>query len=132
MAVMSMSTQEFSRLEVLLGVQSGRLRIAAATSLIGVCRRPDGRFAIRHSRTDLPFRVFDKIRTVQPGTIVENKRLTEVLAYVQAQQATYSPNRRRYHPARQRPPNNLEAPGLPTKGRPPQRVSSALSESKTL
>jgi hypothetical protein len=57
---------------------------------------PDGRFAIRHSGTDLPFRVFDKIRTVQPGTIVENKRLTEVLAHVQAQQATYSLNRRLY------------------------------------
>ena len=39
MAVMSMSTQEFSRLEVLLGVQSGRLRIADASHLIGICRR---------------------------------------------------------------------------------------------
>ncbi len=39
MAVMSMSTQEFSRLEVLLGVRSGRLRIADACGLIGICRR---------------------------------------------------------------------------------------------
>ena len=39
MAVMSMSTQEFSRLEVLLGVQCGRLRIADACGLIGICRR---------------------------------------------------------------------------------------------
>jgi hypothetical protein len=39
MAVMSMSTQEFGRLEVLLGVLSGRLRIADASRLIGVCRR---------------------------------------------------------------------------------------------
>ena len=39
MAVMSMSTQEFSRLEVLLGVRSGRLRIADAFGLIGICRR---------------------------------------------------------------------------------------------
>jgi hypothetical protein len=103
-----------------------------ARKTVEVVNYPDGRFAIRHSGADLPFRVFDKIRTVEPGTIVENKRLTEVLAHVQAQQAAYAPNRRRYHPARQRPPNNLEAPGLPTKGRPPQRVSSALSESKTL
>jgi transposase InsO family protein len=37
--VMSMSGQEFGRLEVLLGVQSGRLRIADACSLIGLKRR---------------------------------------------------------------------------------------------
>jgi hypothetical protein len=103
-----------------------------ARKAVEVVNYPDGRFAIRHSGTALSFRVFDKIRTVEPGAIVENKRLTEVLAHVRAQQAAYAPDRRRYHPARQRPPNNLEAPGLPTKGRPPQRVSSALSESKTL
>ncbi len=76
--------------------------------------------------TNLPFRVFDKIRTVEPGTIVENKRPTEVLAYVQAQQAAYAPSRRRSHPARQRPPNNLAAPGLPSKGRPSRSNSLAL------
>ena len=97
-----------------------------ARKTVEVVNYPDGRFAIRHMGSNLPFRVFDKIRTVEPGTIVENKRLTEVLAYVQAQQATYAPNRRRYHPARQRPPNNLEAPGMPTKGRPSRSNSSAL------
>jgi len=51
--------------------------------------------------------LFDKIRTVEPGTIVENKRLSEVLAHVQAQQAAYLPNRRRHDVMRQRPPNNL-------------------------
>ena len=65
----------------------------------------------------LPFRVFDKIQTVQPGAIVDNKRLSAVLAQVKARQAAYPPNRRRGHAARQRPPNNLEAPGLPSKGR---------------
>ena len=39
MAVVSMSKQEFSRLEVLLRVQSGRLRIADACELIGLQRR---------------------------------------------------------------------------------------------
>jgi hypothetical protein len=37
--VVSMSKQEFSRLEVLLGVQSGRLRVADACDLIGLRRR---------------------------------------------------------------------------------------------
>ena len=49
--------------------------------------------------------------------IVENKRLGAALAMVKEHQATYTPNKRRYDPARGRPPNNLEAPGLPTKNR---------------
>ena len=39
MAVVSMSKQEFSRLEVLLRIQSGRLRVADACVLIGLQRR---------------------------------------------------------------------------------------------
>jgi hypothetical protein len=38
-AVVSMSKQDFSRLEVLLQVQSGRLRVADACELIGLRRR---------------------------------------------------------------------------------------------
>jgi hypothetical protein len=39
MVVLSMSKQEFSRLEVLLRVQSGRLRVEDACTLIGLHRR---------------------------------------------------------------------------------------------
>jgi Winged helix-turn helix len=39
MAAVSMSKQEFGRLEVLLRVQSGRLRVADACALIGLRRR---------------------------------------------------------------------------------------------
>ena len=39
MAVLSMSKQEFSRLDVLLRVQSGRLRVADACTLMGLHRR---------------------------------------------------------------------------------------------
>jgi hypothetical protein len=38
-AVVSMNKQEFSRLDVLLRVQSGRLRVADACALIGLRRR---------------------------------------------------------------------------------------------
>ena len=78
---------------------------------------PDGRFAVQFEGMPLSFRVFDKIQTVQPGTIVENKRLGAALALVKEQQAAYPPHQRRHHPARQRPPNNLEAPGMPSKSR---------------
>jgi len=53
--------------------------------------------------------VFDKIQTVQPGTIVDNKRLSAVLEQVEAQQAAYPARQQRGHAARQRPPNNLDA-----------------------
>ena len=39
MPVVSMSKKEFGRLEVLLGVQSGRLRVADACELLGLKRR---------------------------------------------------------------------------------------------
>jgi hypothetical protein len=85
---------------------------------VEVVNYADGRFALRFKGTDLPFKVFDKLRTVEPGTIVENKRLGEALAQVRAHQAAYGASKRRADPARQRPPNNLEAPGMPTRGRP--------------
>jgi hypothetical protein len=64
--------------------------------------------------------VFDKIQTVQPGAIVDNKRLSAVLEQVKTQQTAYPARQRRGHVARQRPPNNIEAPGLPSKGRAPR------------
>lgn len=87
---------------------------------VDVVNYPDGRFAIQFEGVPLPFRVFDKIETVAPGTIVENKRLGAALAMVKEQQAAFAPHQRRHDPARQRPPNNLEAPGSPSKGRPPR------------
>jgi hypothetical protein len=78
---------------------------------------PDGRFTVQFEGMPLPFRVFYKIQTVTSGAVVENKRLGAALAMVKEHQATYAPNKRRYDPAPGRPPNNLEAPGMPTKNR---------------
>ena len=83
-----------------------------ARKKVDVVNYPDGRFTVQFEGTPLPFRVFDKIQTVTPGAIVENKRLGAALAMVKEHQASYTPNQRRYDPARGRPPNNLEAPGL--------------------
>lgn len=117
-------TLHYDRMMLILEPTSLTRRLAGKK--IEVVNYPDGRFAVQYEGTALPFRVFDKIRTVQPGAIVDNKRLSAALAMVKARQAEYAPNRRRGDVARQRPPNNLEAPGLPTKGRPPRRISSAL------
>jgi hypothetical protein len=94
---------------------------------VEVVNYPDGRFAVQFNGTALSFRVFDKIQTVQPGAIVDNKRLSAVLEQVKAQQAAYPARRQRGHVARQRPPNNLEAPGLPSKGRAPRHGAIAAA-----
>src|SRR6202790_4219313 len=51
---------------------------------VDVVNSPDGRFAIQFEGKPLPFQVFDKIQTVEPGAIVENKRLGAALAMVKA------------------------------------------------
>ena len=93
---------------------------------VAVVNYPDGRFAVQFNGMALGFKLFDKIQTVQPGAIVDNKRLSAVLEQVQAQQAAYPACQQRGHAARQRPPNNLEAPGLPSKGRPPRHGVAAV------
>jgi hypothetical protein len=66
-----------------------------------------------------------KIHTVQPGAIVDNKRLSAVLELVKAQQAACRARQQGGHAARQRPPNNIEAPSLPSKGRTPRPAAAA-------
>jgi hypothetical protein len=74
---------------------------------------PDGRFAIQYRGTDLPYRVFDKIQTINTAAIVENKQLGAALAFIQEQQATFPAHKRRLDPGRQRHGNNLELPAAP-------------------
>jgi hypothetical protein len=94
---------------------------------VEVVNYPDGRFAVRHENVALPFQVFDQIQTVAPGAIAD-KRLGAALAFARELQASYPPNRRRGDPRRQRPPNNLEALGMPTKGHPSRKVLAAAAE----
>jgi hypothetical protein len=94
---------------------------------VEVVNYPDGRFAVQFNGATLSFTVFDTIQTVQPGAIVDNKRLSAVLEQVKAQQAAYPARQQRGHVARRRPPNNLEAPGLPSKGRAPRHGAAAAA-----
>jgi hypothetical protein len=113
-------TLRYDRMMLLLDPTPLARGLAGKT--VEVVNYPDGRFAVRHDGGALPFRVFDKIETVAPGAIVENKRLGAALAFARELQASYPPNRRRGDPRRRRPPNNLEAPGMPTKGRPSRKI----------
>ena len=114
-------TLHYDRMMLILEPTS--LTHGLAGKKVDVVNYPDGRFAVQYAGAVVPFRLFDKIQTVQPGAIVDNKRLSAVLAMVQARE--YAPNRQRGHVARQRPPNNLEAPGLPSKGRAPRAALTA-------
>lgn len=47
---------------------------------------PDGRLEIRYKGHPLPYRAFDKLQRVTHAAIVENKRLSEVLTWIKAEQ----------------------------------------------
>ena len=54
---------------------------------------PDGRLEVRWKGVALPYRVFDKKQRVMHTAIVENKRLSEALAWVKARQDELRPVR---------------------------------------
>src|SRR5437762_4736035 len=83
---------------------------------VEVVNYPDGRFAVQFNGATLGFKVFDKIQTVEPGAIVDNKRLSAVLEQVKAQQAAYPARQRRGHVARQRPAEQSRGAGSAVKG----------------
>ena len=60
--------------------------------------------------------LFDKIQTVQPAAIVDNKRLSAVLEQIKVQQARLPGASAAGHVARRRPPNNLRGAGSAVKG----------------
>ena len=57
-----------------------------ASGVTVVVDYPDGRFAIRYNGVELPYRTFDKRPQVNRAAIVENKRLSPILAYIAEQQ----------------------------------------------
>jgi Winged helix-turn helix len=118
-------TLHYDRMMLLLDPTS--LARGLVRKKVEVVNYPDGRFAVQFNGATLGFKVFDKIQTVQPGAIVDNKRLSAVLELIKAQQAAYPARQQRGHVARQRPPNNLEAPGLPSKGRASRRGAAAVA-----
>jgi hypothetical protein len=86
---------------------------------------PAGPLVLLHRGTNLPFRAFDKIRTMDSAEIVENKRLGAALALIKERQTTLPALKRRLDPAGHRRRNNLQVPNLAMLGGlPPMEVSS--------
>jgi hypothetical protein len=67
---------------------------AAIGKRVTVVDYPDGRLSIRYKGVELAYRTFDKIRQVDQGAIVENKRLGAALAFIRDEQLRRGPERR--------------------------------------
>ena len=67
---------------------------AAIGKRVTVIDYPDGRLAIRYRGVELRYRAFDKLRQVDQGAIVENKRLGAALAFIREEQLRRGPQRR--------------------------------------
>ena len=119
-------TLHYDRMMIILDPTPLARRLARKK--VEVVNYPDGRFSVRFDGTKLPFRTFDKIQTIEPGAIVENKRLGAALTLVKEQQEAFEPHRRRFDPERPRPVNNLESPGLPAKRRAARRVAEVVAQ----
>jgi hypothetical protein len=90
MAVLSMSKQEFSRLDVLLRVQSGRLRIADACALIDLQRRQVFRL-LRDLRHDGPASLLSKRRGKPSNHRLPTEVRTLALSIVRERYADFGP-----------------------------------------
>jgi len=69
-------TLHYDRMMLLLDPTS--LARSLVRKKVEVVNYPDGRFAVQFNGAPLGFKVFDKIQTVQPGAIVDNKRVGRV------------------------------------------------------
>lgn len=65
-----------------------------------VCDYPDGRLEIMHQAAALPYRTFDKLRSVHRTAIVENKRLDAALTIVAEMQEGRELKRSQHAPRR--------------------------------
>lgn len=78
------------------------LSVGFAGKYVEIFEFPDGRLEVRWQGIALPYRLFDKHQRVTQAAIVENKRLSEALAWVKARQDELRPVR---------PKTNSEAGG---------------------
>ncbi|MDR7223093.1 ISNCY family transposase [Aminobacter aminovorans] len=83
----------------------------------------DGRFDVRWKGHSLPYRVFDKDQRVTHAAITENKRLSDVLAYIKERQAQLpSPKVR----------TNSEKNGYTPRGRKPGQRTDLMNDAQVI
>jgi hypothetical protein len=80
---------------------------ALAGKKIVVCDYPDGRLEIMHESFTLPYRTFDKLRSIHRPEVVENKRLDDMLSIVAELQAGRELQRSKSGPRRTGQTNHM-------------------------
>lgn len=74
--------------KVLFTLEPSDLSRSLARQRVTVCDYPDGRLEIQSPEgITLPYRTFDKLRSVNRAEVVENKRLGHVLDFIAAEQS---------------------------------------------
>lgn len=74
--------------------KTNELALSLRRKRVTVCDYADGRLEIQHNGVCMPYRVFDKLRSVDRAKVVENKRLDETLEVIAAMQANAKPQTR--------------------------------------
>lgn len=86
--------------KVLFVLEPNEFSTRLARQRVTVCDYPDGRLEIQYEGVCLPYRKFDKLKSVNRADVVENKRLSQVLDVIVAQQAERELSRSKNAPRR--------------------------------
>lgn len=88
--------------KVLFIIEPSDFTMGLARKRVMVCDYPDGRLEIQYDGVTLPYRTFDKLRSVNRAEVVENKRLGPALEMIAAMQVEREISRSKAAPRRTR------------------------------
>ncbi len=93
--------------KVLFILEPTELAKQLARQKVVVCDYPDGRLEIMHGTDTLPYRTFDKLRSIHRSPVVENKRLDDMLSIVAEMQTGRELQRSKSGPRRTGQTNHM-------------------------
>jgi hypothetical protein len=121
--------------KVLVILDPSELAKSLAGKKVIVCDFPDGRLENIEGSASLPYRIFDKLRSVHRTPIVENKRLDEALAFTAAKQLARERLRSQHGLRRTGPsdhmfaiPDGSKSNGYEKRGRKPGRRTDFMND----
>ncbi|WCK16646.1 ISNCY family transposase (plasmid) [Agrobacterium tumefaciens] len=112
---------------------------ALAGKKVVVCDYPDGRLEIMHESFTLPYKTFDKLRSVHRSEVVENKRLDDMLLIVAEMQAGREQQRSKSGPRRTGQTDHMfgirdgsQSNGYQKRGRKPGRRTDFMNDQEVI
>ncbi|NTD85833.1 ISNCY family transposase, partial [Agrobacterium tumefaciens] len=112
---------------------------ALAGKKVVVCDYPDGRLDIMHESFTLPYRTFDKLRSVHRSAVVENKRLDDMMLIVAEMQAGREQQRSKSGPRRTGQTDHMfgirdgsQSNGYQKRGRKPGRRTDFMNDQEVI